>query len=202
MFDAIKDIIPTEQFGPGLLGLVVWFGANYGYVAPEIVMPRAMAMTYQPACERLLAEGNLKHQERRRTIAEAAQEKLSKEQERALQIGKEITTQGLELWLGKEGAKELEPFSSTMTELALRAEMLKRQSQTPAALASAEVALPLRSNEEVCRCILNSAMDERLDLALYTASLRIYRPPTIANLESGALFDNSTRCKAPIAQGN
>ncbi len=196
-----KELFPAEAIAPFIGGLVLWFGFNYVFFAPQVIAPRLAERYYYPACETAVAEHS--------SNFAAEWQKRLEEQERDVQARADKARAAIQEELNRtQGSEQFEALWGLMNGNA----------QVNAAIAKVAGEIEdnyARQNKEelrdianksihktkdaYCNCVIGNVLDNRFDLASYTSSLRFYTPPGIARLESGqAIFDTPACGAAPV----
>ena len=197
-----KELFPAEAIAPFIGGLVLWFGFNYVFFAPQVISPRLAERYYYPACETAVAEyGN--------NFATEWQKRLE-EQEREVQARGERTRQKLAEHLASLGNSPQvgAVFGMLGINTAVDAEILHAMNEIRGEYAQKNEA-DLReimknrihkTSASYCNCVIGTVLDNRFDMASYTSSLRLYTPASIGRLQSGqAIFDTPACGTAPVA---
>jgi hypothetical protein len=192
-----KEFLPIESLAPLMGGLLLWFGFNYLVLGPNVVAPRMAEKYYTPVCLREVTsarEARTSEIERMRqqivasarasTQAAGAQagqamqnflgNMLSGYGPQGAQLGRQLGqhamgqgTMGLALQQQMQQRVQAE-LGKFQQELA--AERAKQKHQTVAAY---------------CGCTVAEGISERLEVALFSATLRLYHPPAMSALSRG-----------------
>lgn len=214
MIGSLKEIFPVEAFAPLLGGLLLWFGFNYIFLAPSIIVPRLSERYYAPACIKSVEEGRAAIVEAARKEEEAYNLALNKwiaEQtaNAQAQVGNMIGQ--LLGGRGVESQRFFETHGNTLTDFSKRlggqamgplqqkaqAAMTEWKSKKQSEIASMRSQQKYRDAAGFCGCNVSAAMANNIDLALYTSSLRMFKPKGVIDLENGRVFE--AECgKAPV----
>lgn len=199
----VSEWFPVEAIYPMLGGAAIWFGINYAVLAPDVIGPRLAERYYLPACEARVEDA-------RASYAEAVTEKVQsfEEQLRARasnaraagqrqmdsMFGTDDYGQALRNLLTGFGAVDVDGI----TGAAIGMELDKQRASFRAGLADDIERDQARQKFEgagaFCGCNVAEGFSNRVDLAAYTASFRVYKPRMIDQLEAGAFFEP---CGAP-----
>ncbi len=205
-----KDLIPVDEIAPLLGGIIVWFGLNYLYLAPEIIAPRLAQKYYIPACQTAVAEGRRERQAAVASLVAAGERRIQENMERLAQQMQQATGGALGMIFGgRPGSDEfmrrhgntLQGWANSYTAPALQA----RLQQERAALAQALQAEEREARRGIihatpaqfCGCAVTDGMKDRIDMAAFTASLRLYTPAVVRRLESGGVVTEAGPCGKP-----
>lgn len=212
MISLLKELLPIDAMIPAIGGALVWYGANYAYLGPELIGPRLKEKYYQPACERIVFAGQQNYAAKERALIEEFDSKLEEASENAhrqVQRGME----GFFSLYGAEGQRFYQKWGNQlgggMSSLAggrIQMELDSQRSKFMGTLRAkrdeAKSSVIHQIPSRYCNCVLGEALNERIDLAAYTASLRYYKPPTIRNIESGAIYSGPSNCGTmPVFEG-
>ena len=200
MFD-LKDILPTETLVPLLAGGAVWFGANYLYIGPEMIGPRLADIYYAPACTAIVENGRAVYAQREQDLIDQFNEGLESQADAARGRVAAASDQALQMAFGNMAPEMMALFgdqmmgsASGMMDLQLQGEIEGQrkafEDELAAQRAAATNAVFYPMAEDYCGCMIHQTLsEEAFDLASYTASLRLFTPPTIRNIESGAAYN-------------
>ena len=215
MFEWFKEIFPVEAFGPLVGGLLVWFGLNFVFLAPSVIAPRLAERYYAPACVAMVETG-------RAAFIKTAQEEEAAYKGRLNDWIREQTANsqsqvGSVLGqifgaYGQQGqdfmnhyGSELGDFSNrvggqVMGPLQLQAQeaLTEYQGKKQAEIAAMRAAQKYSDAAGFCGCNITAALSNNVEMALYTSTLRGFKPKGIADLENGRVFDDECG-KAPVA---
>lgn len=213
-----KELFPVESIAPLLGGIALWFGLNYLIIGPEIIGPRLAEKYYRPACMTAMAQGRdawqLQMREARATgesrIQTMMQELAGQMQAQAqASVG---SMMGMMFGGSREGARLMDRHGSQMGNWAqgmitpgLQAALQQRFNQERQALDTLlrtqeremQQGVVHRTPAPFCGCIVTEGMKDRIDLAAFTASLRLYTPGTIRRLEDGSMITATQACGTP-----
>lgn len=206
MLEVLKEIIPVEAIGPAIGGALVWFGANYAFIAPEMIGPRLQEKYYLPACEEIVEKGQKAAAQEEAALTQQFEERL----DRVLAEARQKVGQGAGMFFdlyGDQGRQFWQKWGGDITgsvggmaEMSLQAQASEARRDFEATLnerrAKARAATTHTSAAAYCGCKIDEAFEERAELALYSASLRFYTPPMIKNIESGVLYSKASSCGA------
>lgn len=200
----LKEIFPFEAIAPMIGGAVVWFGANYIFIGPEVIGPRLQEKYFAPMCTQVVQAGRTMQGQKEKALVnqfEARMEDYANSVRRQAQNG----AQGFFGMFGAEGhafwnkyGNQLGGGIASATEGPLRMRMDQERNTFYSKLeeerAKAKASLRFTSADAYCGCVIGEALGERFDLAAYSASLRFYTPPSIRNIENGSVFAESDVC--------
>lgn len=201
MFDW-RDFFPVDALAPLIGGLLLWFGVNYLVLAPNVIGPRLAEKYYTPACLASVEAGRTALTEKF-AAADAAwlerAERTSRELRQQYSGGGGIFGSFLGLY-GAEGQQFIQKHGDTLNQWGsgpLNQAISQGISSARAeydAKRSAEIAELRRSQRHTdaagfCGCNVAAGMSDKLDLALFTSTVRLYKPAGIADLEAGRVFD-------------
>jgi len=206
MLEILKEIIPVEAIGPAIGGALVWFGANYVFIAPEMIGPRLQEKYYLPACERIVETGQQAAVQEEAALTKQFEQRL----DGALAEARKKVGQGAGMFFdmyGDQGRQFWQKWGGDITgsvggmaEMSLQAQASEARRDFEATLtekrAKARASITHTSAAAYCGCKIEEAFEERAELALYGASLRFYTPPMIKNIESGAIYGKASSCGA------
>lgn len=193
MFD-IKDWIPVEAFAPFIAGVLIWFGVNYTFLAPDVIGPRLSEKYYVPVCEANVAKVAEGFKTELAAKVQTFESGLAQRQQKTRQAiqqqldgifspygaeGKAIgnlfglNSQNYESAIAMESDNQRGSFSGEVQK-EIEKQRASQKHETPAAF---------------CGCNVSEAMSERLELSLFTTSFRLYKPRMISQLEDGTFFE-------------
>ena len=214
-----RELFPVEGIAPLLGGILVWFGLNYLFIAPEIIAPRLAERYYFPACQSAVAEGR---QARQRyvvelvkrgeaALAQAAQMAQQQAQQRSQQATGTVlgmlfggrpgsdefmSRYGAQMqgWAAQQAAPAVGMAVQQQVEPQRRAFMQQMQAEEREARAGIIHATPAA----FCGCVVEEGlMKDRFQLAAYTASLRVFTPDGVRRLQDGTIFNDARACGRP-----
>ena len=207
MLEWFKEIFPVEAFGPLVGGVLLWFGLNFIFLAPSVIVPRLAERYYAPACVATVDSGRaafIKTVQEEETAYKGALNDWIKEQT----ANSQATVGGLLGQIfggyGQEGqdfmnyyGKELGDFSNrvggqAMGPLQLKAQeaLTEWQGKKQAEIAAMRAQQKYTDAASFCGCNISAAMSNNVDLALYTSSLRMFKPKGVIDLENGRVFES------------
>jgi len=204
MIDNLKELFPVEAIGPAIGGALIWFGANYAVIGPEMIGPRLKDKYYAPACERVVAEGRkIRAKEEAALIAQFDQQLDNHAESVRSRLNQ--GTQNFFGVFGNEGQRfwnkwggQLGGSIASVTEGQIQAQLQDQRAKfmnlLHAKKAEARSSVVHKDAVSYCGCLIEEALSERFDLAAYTSSLRFYTPPSIRNIETGAIFNRPSSC--------
>lgn len=214
-----KELFPVEGIAPLIGGILLWFGVNYLFIAPEIIGPRLAEKYYLPACQSAVAEGR---QARQRHIADlikrgeiamaqAAQVAQQQAQQRAQQAtgtmfgmlfgGRPESDAFMQRyggqmqgWADRQSAPAVGMAVQQQIDQARRAFTQQMQTEEREARAGILHATPAA----FCGCVVDEGlMKDRFQLAAHTASLRLFTPDGVRRLQDGTIFNDARACGRP-----
>lgn len=206
MFEWFKEIFPVEAFGPLVGGVLLWFGLNFIFLAPSVIVPRLAERYYAPACVATVTAGRANFIKTVQEDETAYKAKLTDwiaeqtaESKRSVgnvlgQIFGAYGQEGRDLmsaygdefadFSNKVGGQAMGPLQLQAQE-ALTEWQGKKQSEIAAMRAQQKYADPA----SFCGCNISAAMSNNVELALYTSSLRMFKPKGVIDLENGRVFE-------------
>lgn len=210
-----KDIPGFQIAAPLVVGVFIWFGLHFAFLAPSIITPRIADRYYFPQCRTNIASLIEADQAEVQTLTEAAQV-------RAVNVARTIReaavatpanilgsifAQADAMGMPYDGANEfMERYGQEGGELEQWGESMSRGSIDPylgdvaqrefnewqtefnqerAALRAAQKFTDANS---YCACNWELATEDAVAFALHSASLRLYRPAGLNALERGKAF--------------
>lgn len=204
-----KEFFPVQAVAPFIGGLLLWFGLNYVYLSPAIITPRLVQTYYIPACLASTSvmqgayHGRLKgmddeFEKKLGTLRQDMAERMNSAAGASLGMifgnspeGQRLARQGQAL-IGTS-------MAGNYLRMGIEQEMTKARTEYEAQ--KERFKAELRSKQKhsdmpgYCACTVGDGLANRVDTALYVASLRIYKPEVIARLEQGTPV--SEACGAP-----
>jgi hypothetical protein len=214
MIGSLKEIFPIEAFAPLLGGLLLWFGFNYIFLAPSIIVPRLSERYYSPACiasvetgKAAFIQGSKKEEEDYNLALNKwiAEQTANAQAQVGNMIGQLLGGRGL------ESQRFFETHGNTLTDFSKRmggqamgplqqkaqAAMTEWKAKKQAEIIAMRSQQKYRDARSFCGCNIAAAMSNNIDLALYTSSLRMFKPKGVIDLENGRVFE--AECgKAPV----
>lgn len=199
MFDW-RDFFPVDALAPLIGGVLVWFGLNYLVLAPNVIAPRLAEKYYTPACLASVEAG--RDEVAKRFEAEEANWQAVLEQKvaaiRQQYSGGAIG--GILGMYGAEGQRFMQNHGNTISQWGSGpinqaiAEGMRQARENFEADRSAEIAEMRKSQKystpaQFCGCNVEAGLSDRFDLALFTSTVRLFKPAGIARLEAGAIHD-------------
>ena len=215
MFDSLKEIFPVEAVGPLLGGLLLWFGLNYIFLAPSVIGPRLAERYYAPACIATVEAGRAAFINTRQEQETAYKKELAawvQQQTRSAQqsvggvLGQIFSGYGqqgqdfmnyygneLNSFSNNVGGQAAGPLAQQATEAL--SEWQERKDNEAAALRAQQ---KFSDAPSFCGCNVTAALSNNTDLAIYTSTLRLFKPKGVADLDNGRVFESECG-KAPVA---
>ena len=207
------ELFPVEGIAPLLGGILVWFGLNYLFIAPEIIAPRLAARYYLPACQIAVAEGRQARQSHVARLIQqgetALQQAAQMAQQQAQQRSQQATGTVLGMlfggrpgseefmnryggqmqgWAAQQAAPAVGMAVQQQVEQQRRAFIQQMQAEEREARAGIIHATPAA----FCGCVVEEGlMKDRFQLAAYTASLRVFTPDGVRRLQDGTIFNDA-----------
>jgi hypothetical protein len=192
-----KEFFPIEGLAPLMGGLLVWFGLNYLVLGPNVIAPRMAEKYYMPAC---LREVESARAVRSSEIERMRQEIVARAQAGAQAAGAQAgrimqdTLTGIFGAYGAQGEQlsrmlGQQMLGQPMMGLALQ-QQLQQRVQADLGRLQQEVASERARQKHgtpaaYCGCTIGDGLSERMDVALFSASLRLYEPPAMSALARG-----------------
>lgn len=190
-----KEFFPVDALAPIVGGLIVWFGLNYIYLAPHVVAPRLAEKYYTPIClsavkgggtalAARLAENETKFAGYLQKLENDIRSKLAGDVGTAFgQLG-EFGGALLQIYGGGVQSQ----VDSAIADR-LRAERDSFDRQQAAAVEEARRGVRYPDPAAYCRCNVDQGLSNKFDMALYTATARLFRPDGVTALQNARAFD-------------
>jgi hypothetical protein len=208
-----KELFPVEGIAPLIGGILLWIGLNWLYIAPEIIGPRLAQKYYLPVCREAVSQGRIAREQQVATLRTAAEERLQRTMAEVQGRMQAATGNILgQIFGGRPGSAEfMDRYGSQMggwVNNNMAPALQQRYQQERAAIMAAleteqreaRSGIIHATPERYCGCAVTDAMKDRIELAAYTASLRIYTPAAVRRLEDGSYITEAGLCgKPPIA---
>lgn len=210
MENRLSELFPIQSIGPLLGGVLIWFVINYLYIGPELIGPRLAAKYYLPACMAAVKDGRTAFQEETTSLQKAfavAQQKLADELRGQMQQG---ATQLLGTIFGgrpgseaffKQHGSTLQGWANNMAGAGLgvigdRLQAQKAEFNRGMAEREKEArkGVIYPAPAQYCSCVVGEGLKERVDLAAFTSTLRLYTPPAIRRLSDGTMLHEARAC--------
>lgn len=214
-----RELFPVEGIAPLLGGILVWFGLNYLFIAPDIIAPRLAARYYLPACQTAVAEGRQARQSHVARLIQqgeaALQQAAQMAQQQAQQRSQQATGTVLGMlfggrpgseeflnryggqmqgWAAQQSAPAVGMAVQQQVEQQRRAFIQQMQTEEREARAGIVHATPAA----FCGCVVEDGlMKDRFQLAAYTASLRVFTPDGVRRLQDGTIYNDARACGRP-----
>jgi hypothetical protein len=209
----LSELFPIQSIGPLIGGAILWFALNYLYIAPDLIGPRLAAKYYLPACMAAVQDGRQGHQNEVASLKQA----FAKQQEELAQSLQQQMQQGVAGMFGmmlggrpgseaffRQHGKTVEGWGNTVTAMGspaigerLRTEQRAFETQLAAREREAKKGIIYTAPAQFCGCVITEGMKERIDLAAFTATLRLYTPPAIRRFEDGTMLHEAKACGTP-----
>ncbi|SFJ62062.1 hypothetical protein [Aerobium aerolatum] len=197
-----RDFFPVDALAPLIGGLLLWFGVNYLVLAPNVIGPRLAEKYYTPACLASVEAGRAELAQR---FAAADAEWLERAEKNSREIRQKYSGSGgvfggIIGMYGAEGQRFMQKHGNTLSqwgsgplEQAISQGLAEARAQYDAKR-KAEIDELRRAQRysdapAFCGCNVAAGMSDKLDLALFTSTVRLYKPAGIADLEAGRVFD-------------
>ena len=209
----LSELFPIQSIGPLIGGVLLWFALNYLYIAPNLIGPRLAAKYYTPACMAAVADGRTAFKSETASLLEAFNAKqaaLAQGLQQQVQQG--VASMFGVLLGGRPGSeaffqqhgKTVEGWGNSVAGTAtpaiaerLRAEQRAFETQLAAREREAKKGIVYTAPAQFCGCVITEGMKEEMQLAMFTASLRLYTPPAIRRFEDGTMLHEATKCGTP-----
>lgn len=214
MLDFLKETFPSDALGPFVVGVLAWFGINFVFLAPSVIGPRLAERYYVPACVASVEQGRAARLQADKDEEQAVMAQLQRGVENAVRQSQQAVG-GMLMQLfqgyGREGEAFIERHGQTLGNFSDRmggqaagplAAQAQRayaewQAKKNAERAAQRAAQRFTAPAAFCGCNVSAALSSNVDLALFTSTLRAYKPKGISDIESGRVFE--AECgKAPV----
>lgn len=198
-----RDFFPVDALAPLIGGLLLWFGVNYLVLAPNVIGPRLAEKYYTPACLASVEAGRTELAERFAAADAAWLDRAGRTRRELLEeyssAGGRILDSILGMY-GADGRAIIQRHSNTITNnttgmlnMGISQGIAEARAEYDAKR-NAEIAELRRAQRysdapAFCGCNVAAGMTDKLDLALFTSTVRLYKPAGIAHLEAGRVFD-------------
>lgn len=176
MFSMIKDIPYIDTIMPLLLALGLWTAAHIFYIGPDIVGPRLATKYYLPACKANLVNAKQSAVEFRQRKNAHQQYQL---QQRQQMIGDTFGNL-MRNYFGQE-------FSNKYSDSVIFNPMkIMPNVDGLLALNNGTEQAPIQNKDSsaYCTCLVDEVINERVSMGLFSASMRIWKPKSIRQLEN------------------
>ena len=192
-----EKFFPYEALGPFIGGLLVWFGLNYLYLAPQVIGPRLSERYYTPACMAAVTHQRAKLAENIRTMRAQIPALVEKYRQKLASDMNERVERQADMMFGGKGKAVLGIWGGYINGLA-GAELRNRADAYEAALEKKFEADTQAAQEKqkfstpaaFCGCNVKQGTSDKVEMALFTASLRFYKPDLVQRLEQGEVFES------------
>lgn len=175
MFNLVKEMPFADTLGPICLAALLWTGAHMTVIAPGFVAPRLAEKYYHPGCEIGLKKAFVKAKAIERSkIKQAIDQKQAK-----LRQTKEMTEALFGKFFGRELGQRLKNSGLLDPLKGLPPSLLENDSGTLMPALSADF-----NPKDYCGCIITHFLYEQISTGLYSASLRLWKPDNIRQLEN------------------
>lgn len=199
----VSEWFPVDAIYPLLGGAAVWFGINYAVLAPDVIGPRLAERYYLPACMMAVDAARASYGAAITEKVQSFEEQLKTRAGNARAAGQQQMDtmfgggeygQALKNLITGFGAVDIDG----LTGAAIGMELDKQRADFRAGLAADierdRAGQKFADAGAFCGCNVAEGFSNRVDLAAYTASFRVYRPRMIDQLDAGAFFEP---CGAP-----
>jgi hypothetical protein len=204
-----KDIPFFNVAMPLAVGLVAWYGLNFAWIAPNVIAPRLAEKHYLPSCvanvEKISYAVAQDFQTRTQQAARAAEEAARRAEQASKQ---QLANFWGALFQGRPGGqafldhysqpgRELDAINKTVTGNAV-AVAVQEQGQKLASEIS-EMTKEVREMNrtanyktaaDYCGCYVTTGMSDRLEMALHSATVRVFKPQGLTDMEAFKKFDD------------
>lgn len=205
----LSEILPVESVGPLLGGIAVWFGLNYLVIGPELIGPRLAEKYYVPACVAAVADGRQARAQETEGLRAIFERDLRARMEG---VQRQVQTQGNAflgaLFGGQPGGQELAnrlggsmgAWTNNLAAPALlervQAERLAFASQVEQRDAALRRSIVYKAPPQFCGCVVAEGLKDRIELAAFTSTLRLYTPASVRKLADGTMLHDVKSCGA------
>ena len=186
MLSLMKDLPLIDTIAPIAIAGLAWTGVNIFYVGPEIVGSRMADKTWLPQCEATVARTETAYRQQWQARVENARREKQREQ---AQING-LTGALLGGLLGEEFNRA---FGHNITGALGALSELEAQRTLKDRFGTSAPPSPITAG--YCKCMVSEALEDRVSAGLYSASLRIWKPANIKQLNQlGTQLVSSNRC--------
>lgn len=210
-----EEFFPVESIAPLLGGVLIWFGLNCFFIGPSIIGPRSAEKYYLPACMSAVQTGKQAHAEELQTLREQGEAQIQETMQNVARQTGQAAQGTLNTMLGglfggypggEEfmarhgdtlrgwGAGQAAPYLQAALQERLQNERADLVKRLTARQEEARRGVLHPSPAAFCGCVVSEGLSDRLELAAYSASLRIYAPPAIERLADGTMIHNTKQC--------
>lgn len=214
MIDSIRDFIPVQAIGPAIGGATLWFGANFLYLGPQVIAPRIAERQFIPACLANVAAARQHIATQEQGWIESAEKeaaRIADEMRSRIRQGTNHATSSFFSAFGDQGrafaqhyGRQIERMVNANTGAHIEAavghkvgefrQMFSRELENKRARFRSGV--QHATAPAFCGCLVTEAFADRVQLASYTASFRLYEPAQIEQRRVGTIPPN-TSCGTP-----
>lgn len=194
----ISEWFPVEVIYPLLGGAAIWFGVNYAILGPDVIGPRLSERYYLPACVKQVDAAREGYAEAITQRVQSFEEELKARASNAQSMAQEQMNgmfgtdeygQALKSLMSGFGAVDLDGQVGAAINMELAKERTSFNAALQDEIEQEREGQKFSGADEFCGCNVAEAFSNRIDLAAYTASFRIYKPRMIDQLEGGAFFE-------------
>lgn len=210
MENRLSELFPIQSIGPLIGGALIWFAVNYLYIGPELIGPRLAAKYYLPACVAAVQDGKQAFQTETASLRDA----FTRGQEQLAQTLRQQMQQGVAGMFGmmlggrpgsdkffRQHGETVQGWTNSLTDMGSPAVAERLQSEQRAFEArmaerekDARKGVIYPAPAQFCGCVVGEGLKERVDLAAFTATLRLYTPSAIRRLADGTMLHDAKAC--------
>lgn len=214
MIDSIKEFLPVQAIGPAIGGVTLWFGANFLYLGPQVIAPRLAEKQYIPACLANIGAARQTIAAQERGWIEGAEQqaaRIADEMRNRIRQGTNQATSSFFSAFGDQGrafaqhyGRQVEGMVNANTGAHIEAAISQKigefrqqfNQELEARRSKFRAGIQHTNASAFCGCLVKAAFADRVQLAAFTASFRLYEPAEFEQRRAGGISPN-TPCGTP-----
>ena len=194
----ISEWFPVEAIYPLLGGAAIWFGINYAVLAPDVIGPRLAERYYLPVCEARVGNARASYGAavtekvksfEKQLKARASNARAAGQRQMDSMFGSDDYGRALKSLITGFGAVDVDGITGAAIGMELDKQRANFRAGLAADIERDRASQNFTDADEFCGCNMAEGFSNRVDLAAYTASFRVYKPRMIEQLEGGAFFE-------------